>query len=264
MIPRSAITHWNQQVPWEDIANVEQDLIITRALTDIFADEFLSRELAFRGGTALHKLYLSPQPRYSEDIDLVQINPGPIKPILFRLGEVLSYLPDKVIKPKRFNNTMLFRIQSEVPPVVQLRLKVEINCYEHFNELGLVQVPFSYDSLWAKGSCSITTYKLNELLGTKLRALYQRKKGRDLFDLAYALQNAEVNADEIIRCYRRYMDFVVDAPPTYKQFIANMEEKMADPDFTEDTTKLLRPGISFDASSSWELVRETLVEKLKK
>ena len=176
MIPRSAITHWNQQVPWEDIANVEQDLIITRALTDIFADEFLSRELAFRGGTALHKLYLSPQPRYSEDIDLVQINPGPIKPILFRLGEVLSYLPDKVIKPKRFNNTMLFRIQSEVPPVVQLRLKVEINCYEHFNELGLVQVPFSYDSLWAKGSCSITTYKLNELLGTKLRALYQRKK----------------------------------------------------------------------------------------
>jgi len=264
MIPRSAITHWNKQVPWEDIANVEQDLIITRALTDIFADEFLSKELAFRGGTALHKLYLSPQPRYSEDIDLVQINPAPIKPILFRLGEVLSYLPDKVIKPKRFNNTMLFRIQSEVPPVVQLRLKVEINCYEHFNELGLVQVPFSYDSLWAKGSCSITTYKLNELLGTKLWSLYQRKKGRDLFDLAYALHNAEVNADEIIRCYRRYMDFVVDTPPTYKQFIANMEEKMADPDFTDDTAKLLRPGISFDASSSWELVRETLVERLKK
>ena len=56
MIPRSAITHWNKQVPWEDIANVEQDLIITRALTDIFSDEFLASELAFRGGTALHKL----------------------------------------------------------------------------------------------------------------------------------------------------------------------------------------------------------------
>lgn len=264
MIPRSAITHWNQQVPWEDIANVEQDLIITRALTDIFADEFLSKELAFRGGTALHKLYLSPQPRYSEDIDLVQINPGPIKPILFRLGEVLSYLPDKVIKPKRFNNTMLFRIQSEVSPVVQLRLKVEINCYEHFTELGLVQVPFSYDSLWAKGSCSITTYQLNELLGTKLRALYQRKKGRDLFDLAYALQNADVNPEEIIRCYRRYMSFVVDASPTYKQFMANMEEKMSDPEFTGDTTKLLRQEINFDPVASWDLVRETLVERLNK
>ena len=264
MIPRSAITHWNKRVPWEDPANVEQDLIITRVIADIFADEFLSKELAFRGGTALHKLYLSPQPRYSEDIDLVQINPGPIKPVLFRLGEVLSYLPDKVIKPKRFNNTLLFRIQSEVPPVVQLRLKVEINCCEHFNELGLVQVPFSYDSLWAKGSCRITTYKLNELLGTKLRALYQRKKGRDLFDLAYALENAEVDAGEVVRCYRRYMGFVVDAPPTYKQFIANMEEKMANADFIGDTTKLLRPGISFDPASSWKLVRETLVERLKK
>ena len=133
MIPLPFITEWSDKAPWVADSFVEQDLIITRALTDIFSDEFLAKELAFRGGTALHKLYLSPQPRYSEDIDLVQINPGPIKPILLRLGEVLSYLPDKVIKQKRYNNTILFRIQSEVPPVVQLRLKVEINCYEHFN-----------------------------------------------------------------------------------------------------------------------------------
>ena len=199
MIPVPFITEWSEKAPWVANSFVEQDLIITRALTDIFADEFLSKELAFRGGTALHKLYLSPQPRYSEDIDLVQINPGPIKPILFRLGEVLSYLPDKVIKQKRYNNTMLFRIQSEVPPVVQLRIKVEINCYEHFNELGLVQVPFSFDNLWASGSCNITTYKLEELLGTKMRALYQRKKGRDLFDLAYAVEIAEINTDEAIK-----------------------------------------------------------------
>lgn len=263
MIPRSAITHWNKLVPWEDIANVEQDLIITRALTDIFSDEFLASELAFRGGTALHKLYLAPQPRYSEDIDLVQIHPGPIKPILFRLGEVLSYLPDKVIKPKRFNNTILFRIQSEIPPVVQIRLKVEINCYEHFNELGLVKVPFSYESLWASGLCNLTTYKLEELLGTKMRALYQRKKGRDLFDLAYALENAEVNPKEIVRCYKRYIGFVVEMPPTYKQFVANMEEKLADPEFTGDTVKLLRPGISYDPNSAWETVREALVELIR-
>ena len=34
------------------------------------------------GGTALHKLYLQPQVRYSEDIDLVQINSEPINPIV--------------------------------------------------------------------------------------------------------------------------------------------------------------------------------------
>jgi predicted nucleotidyltransferase component of viral defense system len=262
MIPVPFITEWSDKAPWVANSFVEQDLIITRALKDIFSDEFLAKELAFRGGTALHKLYLSPQPRYSEDIDLVQINPGPIKPILLRLGEVLSYLPDKVIKQKRYNNTMLFRIQSEVPPVVQLRLKVEINCYEHFNELGLVQVPFSYNSRWSSGSCNITTYKLEELLGTKMRALYQRKKGRDLFDLAYALEHAEINADEVIRCYHRYIGFVADTPPTYKQFMLNMEEKMNDPEFLGDTTGLLRPGLAYDPITAWEKVNDMLIATL--
>ena len=139
MINRASITQWNNQVPWSDNAQVEQDLIISRALVAIFSDEFLASQLAFRGGTALHKLYISPQPRYSEDIDLVQINPGPIKPIMFRLGEVLDFLPDRVTKQKRYNNTMLFRMESEIPPTVPLRLKIEINCFEHFNELELVK-----------------------------------------------------------------------------------------------------------------------------
>lgn len=62
MINRTAIAQWNKVVPWNDNAQVEQDLIISRALVAIFGDEFLASQLAFRGGTALHKLYLSPQP----------------------------------------------------------------------------------------------------------------------------------------------------------------------------------------------------------
>jgi predicted nucleotidyltransferase component of viral defense system len=37
----------------------------------IYQDEFLSQRLVMRGGTALNKLYLHPQPRYSEDIDIL-------------------------------------------------------------------------------------------------------------------------------------------------------------------------------------------------
>lgn len=65
----------------------------------------------------------------------------------------------------------------------QIRLKVEINCFEHFNVLGLQEVPFRVESGWFTGEARLTTYQLEELVGTKLRALYQRKKGRDLFDL---------------------------------------------------------------------------------
>ena len=96
MIDRASILAWNEQAPWTEPAMVEQDLIICKALVCIFSDDYLAENLAFRGGTALHKLYLQPQVRYSEDIDLVQIYPGPIKPIMLRLGEVLSWMPDKV------------------------------------------------------------------------------------------------------------------------------------------------------------------------
>lgn len=262
MINRASIAQWNRQVPWSDNAQVEQDLVISRALVAIFSDEFLASQLAFRGGTALHKLYLSPQPRYSEDIDLVQINPGPIKPILFRLGEVLAFMPERVTKQKRYNNTMLFRMESEIPPTVPLRLKIEINCFEHFNELGLVKIPFEMENTWFSGRCEITTYQLNELLGTKLRALYQRKKGRDLFDLYVALTEAEVNHDEIMKCYHRYMGFTVQQPPTYRQFIANMEEKMSDADFLGDTEQLIRPDRTFDPQAGYELVKTELIDRL--
>jgi predicted nucleotidyltransferase component of viral defense system len=210
----------------------------------------------------LHKLYLSPQPRYSEDIDLVQITAGPIKPIMYRLGEVLSFLPDRVTKQKRYNNTMLFRLESEIPPVVPIRIKIEINCFEHFNELGLVSVPFEINNSWFSGRCNITTYKLNELLGTKLRALYQRRKGRDLFDLYIALTKADINVDEVLRCYHRYIGFSVAQPPTKKQFLLNMEEKLQDPEFTGDTALLLRPELQFDVKEAYSVVYDKLLSRL--
>lgn len=262
MINRAAIAQWRVQAPWNTSEQVEQDLIISRALIAIFSDEFLASQLAFRGGTALHKLYLAPQSRYSEDVDLVQINSGPIKPILSRLGEVLDFLPGKVVKQKRYNNTMLFRMESEIPPVVPIRLKVEINCFEHFNELGLVKVPFSLENSWFSGNCELTTYALDELLGTKLRALYQRKKGRDLFDLYKALSITDANPEVIIRCYKRYMDFVVSRPPTHKQFILNMDDKMIDPEFLGDMDSLLHSDETYNIQEAYRIVKERIIDRL--
>ena len=74
MIPELAIQEWQEHAPWPAVEQVEQDLLICRALVAIYSDPYLAENLAFRGGTALHKLFLHPQPRYSEDIDLVQVN----------------------------------------------------------------------------------------------------------------------------------------------------------------------------------------------
>lgn len=91
MIPRRYIEEWKANAPWTDDDHVEQDLVISRALVDIFSDDILRDALAFRGGTALHKLYLHPAPRYSEDIDLVQIKEGPIKPLLQQLDKTITF-----------------------------------------------------------------------------------------------------------------------------------------------------------------------------
>ena len=264
MIPEFAINEWSTIAPWREKEQVEQDLLICRALVEIYNDEYLASRLAFRGGTALHKLYMHPQPRYSEDIDLVQINAEPIKETYIHLRQALSFLGEPVVKQKRHNNTLLFRLQSDGLPSMPIHIKVEINCKEHFSVLPLVKVPFKVESMWYKGEAELLTYQLDELIGTKMRALYQRRKGRDLFDLYKALTTTNLNIDNVLRAYNEYMDFVVEHKPTYKEFIINMADKMQDDEFLGDTKGMLRFGDTFDPHTAYELVREKLIDKLQK
>jgi len=68
MIPKPNIARWQEYAPWKHFSQVEQDLVISRTLVELFSDDYLKENLAFRGGTALHKLYLDPAPRYSQKI----------------------------------------------------------------------------------------------------------------------------------------------------------------------------------------------------
>jgi len=262
MLPRRYIEEWKAFAPWPEDAQVEQDLVIEKALLELFSSPFLRSRLAFRGGTALHKIFLKPQVRYSEDIDLVQIKPEPIKDTLEAIRKQLSFLGKPVIKQKAHNNTMVFRFISEIPPVIKLRLKIEINCREHFTVLGYKEIDYEIDNTWANGSCKLKTFEAEEMLGTKLRALYQRKKGRDLFDLYHALTNLDTDTRLLIKCYREYMAYSVEKPPTQKQFLLNMEQKLKDPDFEGDIYALLRPGVQFDQARAYELIKNELIKKI--
>ncbi len=133
MIPKADIVAWRQVAPWINDVQVEQDLIISRALVSMFGNAFIAEKLAIRGGTALHKLYFNPARRYSEDIDLVQIVPEPIGKILHILQDILNvFLGEPRRKQKERTVIMTYRMESEGPPFLQLRLKLEINTREHF------------------------------------------------------------------------------------------------------------------------------------
>ena len=262
MLPRRYIEEWKEFAAWPEDAQVEQDLVIEKAMLELFSDPFLQERLAFRGGTALHKIFLKPQVRYSEDIDLVQIKAEPIKDTISAIRKQLDFLGKPVVKQKANNNTIVYRFESEIPPVINLRLKIEINCREHFTVLGYKEIEYKIENTWANGSCNLIAFEAEELLGTKLRALYQRKKGRDLFDLYHALTNLDLDTNKLINVYKEYMAFSVDKPPTQRQFLRNMEEKLEDPDFSGDIYALLRPGIEYDQAQAYELVRTELIEKI--
>lgn len=262
MIPKADIIAWRQIAPWVSDAQVEQDLIITRTLIVIFGDPFLSKELAFRGGTALHKLYFKTPLRYSDDIDLVQIKSGPIGKILDTIQTAVNpFLGEPRRKQTEETVTLTYRMESEGPPVVPLRLKIEINTREHFSVLGLRKVLFKIDSRWYSGSCEITTFSLEELLSTKVRALYQRRKGRDLFDLWLGLTEGKTDPEKVVEIFKYYMKSegsFIDR----KQYKSNLEEKMHHPGFIRDLTPLLSPNIEYDSQLAYSLILKEIVARM--
>jgi predicted nucleotidyltransferase component of viral defense system len=143
MIPRDYITAWRAQAPWVQDAQVEQDLVISRALTEIFSCPVLNDALALRGGTALYKLHIKPPARYSEDIDLVQVRAEPAGPMMEALRNVLDpWLGAPRWKQGQGRVTFVYRFESEDTPPLSMRLKVEINSREHFPVHGLRALPF--------------------------------------------------------------------------------------------------------------------------
>jgi len=259
MIPRADIVAWRSSVSWRSDAQVEQDLILSRPLVELFSDAFLAENLAFRGGTALHKLHLAPASRYSEDLDFVQIKAGPIGSIMDAIHEVLDpLLGTPTTKQKQASVVLIYRMASEIPPIINLRLKIEVNTREHFAVLGFAKWPFEVKSRWFSRRSDLTTYSLNELLGTKLRALYQRRKGRDLFDLWLAFTQGGAEPPRVVEVFQRYME-VSGRTVTRENFRRNLFSKMNNHDFLHDTDGLLRPGVLYDHQEAYHFVNEFVI-----
>jgi len=216
--------------------------------------------LAFRGGTALHKLYLKPPARYSEDIDLVQLYHEPIGPLLKRINQAIDFFPGKrQTQIKEHNAKIYYKFLAEYEDI-PLRLKIEINTREHFFVKELVSYPLEVKGEWFEGKADINVFHLNELIATKLRALYQRNKGRDLFDLYYAAHKTKINLEEAVKIFKQY--FRNDPPPGRKAFERNMFQKRLNPDFLKDTEGLLRAELHYNPLEAFDWFFEKVIPLL--
>ncbi|MDR7031332.1 nucleotidyl transferase AbiEii/AbiGii toxin family protein [Mesorhizobium sp. BE184] len=268
MIPAQNIVAWGNVVPWADQRQVEQDLIISRALIDIFNDDLLSAELRFRGGTALNKLHFPEPLRYSEDIDLVRTTAGPIGPILDQLRVVLEpwlgrgQFDQSPVAPK-----FRFRVEAEDGSGIPIRLKAEINTREIEAYDPPQAMPFRVDNPWFSGEAAISTFSREELLATKLRALLQRDKGRDLYDLSHALDVFDgLDVDRVTEMFGRYLQFGGQSI-SRAQAEERMFAKLANPRLLTDMRPLLPPAkaeaLSDDATKeAFERVFEGLIARI--
>lgn len=257
MIPESYIESWRTHVPWQSLAMVEQDLVISRALINLYSTPKIQDSLIFRGGTALNKLFIVPSARYSEDIDFVQKRPEPIGETLNAIRNVLD---PWLGEPKRKLTERSAKLVYQYIGINKLpsKLKVEINTTEHFQVRSPLMVPYSINSEWFQGNCTIATYELEELLATKLRALYQRRKGRDLFDLWFVFSKGLADIGNVVQIFHQYCkndDITINRDVFY----SNMIQKRLNKDFQVDMNVLLPHQTLWDFDEAFEFVLKNVV-----
>jgi predicted nucleotidyltransferase component of viral defense system len=264
VIPISYLQEWTAAAPWSDLRQVEQDLIICRALCDLFNDPFLATRIAFRGGTAIHKLLFQRPLRYSEDIDLIQTQAEPIGPTIDAIRKALSWLGRCRTQHAEHSIHLVFRFTPEVSPEADLKLEVEMNTREHESLYGVRDYPFEVESSWYRGKATIRSFTPEELFGTKLRALLQRRKSRDLFDLGEGLGQLRMEPDKLIASFEHYLG-LQGVEITRARAEERMLEKL-NRSLTEDITPLLPAGVTFtdrQAIEAFERVWRELISRIK-
>jgi len=238
MIPYDTITSWSVTHPWPSREQIEQDLLLSEAIIIIYNDETLAGELIFRGGTALHKLILPQPTRYSEDLDFVRTSAGGIGDIMKALTE-LGKQSGFTVKTKMGPFPKVYW-HYETQTGRNMRIKIEINTQERSPALPLVEVSHNIRTDWYSGEAMVKIFQNEEMAATKLRALYQRSQGRDLFDL-WLLTN-KIGIDSGLTCQA----FSTYRPDGYtsKKAIENLEKKVFDIKFLTDISNMVSADIS--------------------
>jgi predicted nucleotidyltransferase component of viral defense system len=274
-LTRRDILEHQQAVPWPNLRQVEQDLLLCQSMIALFNDDFLQSQVAMRGGTLLHKVHLAPASRYSEDIDLVIFGDRPddhiSKAIRRVLGDVLgkptfSAWEDiklavrNAVKPSKVLRET-YHVQSIADPGGKpLEIVVEVNATERTPYKEIAQLPFELKLRNQTHQAMIRGFDIHEMLGTKMRALFQRTRGRDLFDLYWALTKLTEPVDPagIIDAFQHYMD-QEKSEAGRNDFIDALSIKLTDKGFLSDMTPLLRTGLTYDPKIAGEYVIQNLL-----
>jgi predicted nucleotidyltransferase component of viral defense system len=277
------LTAWQTHAPWPKRSQIEQDLRLSRGVAAIFTDEVLRNHLAMRGGTVLHKAHLAPAARYSEDIDLVLTKAMDTDTLEKHLRRVLTpilgepapsiFLDAWLALRNAKNSSKILSIKFKFVPIGLKRnetIKVDVNLNEHAALYPLVNVNFqSLDEEGELVTAQAISYDINEMLGTKTRALMQRLQGRDLFDLWFAWSQSQagttpyaVNGKRAMQAFEWYLDNEGTAMGR-AEAAQLLDQRLRNAAFRQDMDTLLRPDLpKFDVDAAASTVRREFLDYL--
>lgn len=262
MIDRPALIAWRSQAPWPNPVQIEQDLLLSRLMIEIARDETLGPELAMRGGTCLNKLHLPAALRYSEDLDYVRSTHTGIKPYTQALAEIADRVGLTVSGRQRSGQMVHVYLDGQpTEGIGRIRIKIEMNIAETESLRPRSTVRYAVETSWWSGEADIPTFQPSELLATKLRALYQRSKGRDLFDLWLGLTVLKADPEEIVAGLYHYMR---NATFSFPELRVNLAAKLASASFRRDLDALTTDvPAEYDPDTAANLVMRELGSQLR-
>ena len=150
-------------------------------------------------------------------------------------------------------------------------IKVEANTEERKPLYPIVDVPILIiDDGGSQKTVQVKSFDINEMLGTKMRALMQRTQGRDLFDIWHAWDLSEKGS----------IPYAVDPKLTVHAFLhyvglegrgfsrreaeTRLQNRLRKSSFRSDMKTMLRPGMAaFDAHQAAEVIRAVFFEFLE-
>jgi predicted nucleotidyltransferase component of viral defense system len=148
-------------------------------------------------------------------------------------------------------------------PGASLEIAVEANVTERLSHQPIMRIPFEIPFRGVPMKTTINGYDIHEMLGTKMRALFQRRRGRDLFDLYHALTLARppVDPDAVVRSFLHYLK-QENSRAGRREFISILDAHLTDAGFLSDMDHLLRRGIVYDPQIAGSYIRSNLLGRL--
>jgi predicted nucleotidyltransferase component of viral defense system len=247
-LTQTSIRTWADENGIPSLIMAEQDLRLLYALRAIYSDPYLSSRLGLKGGTALNKLYFPELGRLSLDLDFNALGTkeGVFSdrwPVVDRITAHLTRQDSNYVIKTNYSYEQT-TIRARYLPTLGTRsqsIKLEISFVERFPILAPVVKSLEIPALGEP--LSIQSYALEELVATKIRALHDRMKGRDIYDLDQA---ATLPLDEtVVRKMVLYYFYRARQVFDYKSLLANVQKKLSRPRFVNDLQGFLRADATF-------------------